>query len=321
MVFVLFLLSFALGLTTCGGSGGGGGTPPPPGITYTGSTAQATIDATNSQNLAAGGYKGGAVGATGSLGTIQKTVVDRPNYLDLALTIEEAILQINVHAPPGIVEAGTIVTASDTIAGACGGSAQYAIQYDDATGDFSGTLSFASFCSTGVTISGGASFSGKVDVSTGKFQRFTLSFNNIVTTSGSDSFTVNGSITYTFQGSSITVTMIMLLRDNTTGKVFWINPYNMTLSEGSGYVTFQVSGKYYHPDYGYVNISTPTPFRINSGATWPSQGVMILDGKTGIAGGSTKARLTVVSSTNYLVEADTNGDGTYDWNSGSLSWH
>ena len=115
--------------------------------------------------------------------------------------------------------------------------------------------------------------------------------------------------------------MTMLLRDNTTGKVFWTNPYNMTLSEGSGYVIFQVSGKYYHPDYGYVNISTPTPFRINSGATWPSQGVMILDGKTGIAGGSTKARLTVVSSTNYMVEADTNGDGTYDWNSGSVSWH
>jgi len=33
MVFVLFLMSLALGLITCGGSGGGGGgggTPPPP---------------------------------------------------------------------------------------------------------------------------------------------------------------------------------------------------------------------------------------------------------------------------------------------------
>jgi hypothetical protein len=95
----------------------------------------------------------------------------------------------------------------------------------------------------------------------------------------------------------------------------------MTLSKGTNYVDFQVSGKYYHPDYGYVNISTPTAFRIYSGSVWPSQGVLMLDGKTGIAGGSTRARLTVISSNAYEVEADTDGDGTYDWNSGSLNWH
>jgi hypothetical protein len=318
------LLSFSLLMAlifACGGGGGGGSTPGVGGISYTGITAQATIDANNSQNISNGAYKGGAVGMSGSLGTIQKTVVDRPNYLDLALTLEEAILHINVNAPPGTVEAGAIVTASDAIAGDCGGSAQYAIQYNDATGDFSGSLSFASYCSKGVTLNGAASFSGKVDVNTQSFVGFTLSLNNITTTSGTDSFTVNGSITYNFQPSSVTVTMTMLLLNNTTGKVFWINPYNMTLSKGPNYVDFQVSGKYYHPDYGYVNISTPTAFRIYSGSTWPIQGVLILDGKTSIGGGSTKAQLTVISSNAYQVEADTNGDGAYEWNSGSLSWH
>jgi hypothetical protein len=112
----------------------------------------------------------------------------------------------------------------------------------------------------------------------------------------------------------------MLLIDNTTSKVFWINPYNMTIFRGSDYVDFQVSGRYYHPDYGYVDISTPTAFRIYSSSTWPSQGVLVLDGKTGIAGGSSRARLTVISSNAYNVEADTNGDGAYEWNSGTLTW-
>jgi hypothetical protein len=318
ITFLLFLMSLALGFTACGGGGGGGVSGG--GVTYTGLTTQATIDSTNSRDLAAGAYMGGAVGTLGGVGTVQKQVVDRPNYLDLALAIEGAIPQIDVHAPPGIVEAGAIVQESGTIAGNCGGNAQYAIQYNNATGDFSGTLSFASYCSQGVTISGGASFSGKVDVNTGNFLSFTLSFNNTTGTSGSESLTMKGSITYNFQVSPITVTMTMLLLDNTTKKVVWINPYNMTISKGSNYVDFQVSGKYYHPDYGYVNISTPTAFRIYSGSTWPSQGILILDGKTGIGGGSTRARLTVISSNAYRVEADTNGDGTYEWNSGSLSW-
>jgi hypothetical protein len=247
-------------------------------------------------------------------------MVGRPHYLDAALTLEEAIRRIDVHPRPGTVEGGAIVTESGSIAGDCGGSAQYAIQYNDATGDFSGTLTFASYCSQGVALNGGLSFSGNIDVNTGGFQRFTLSFNNIAMTSGNNSFTNAGSITYNFQASPITVSMTLFLLDHTTGKVFWINPFNMTLSRASDYVDFQVSGRYYHPDYGYVDISTPTAFRIYSDSTWPSQGVLILDGKTGIAGGSSKARLTAISATAYMVEADTDGDGAYEWNSGSLTW-
>jgi hypothetical protein len=227
--------------------------------------------------------------------------------------------------PPGIVEAGAIITASDTIAGDCGGNAQYAIQYNDAIGVFSGNLTFTNYCANGSTLSGIASFSGKVDVNTKKFQSFTLSLNNITTTSGNDSFTVIGSITYSFQASSITVTMDMLLRDNRTAKVCWVSNFTMILwvvtNVVPNYVDFQVSGRYYHPDYGYVDISTPTSFRIYSGSQWPSQGILIVEGKTGTAGGSTKARSTVISSTNYQVEADTNGDATYEWNSGFLTWH
>jgi uncharacterized protein (DUF2141 family) len=92
------------------------------------------------------------------------------------------------------------------------------------------------------------------------------------------------------------------------------------LTKASGYTDFTISGLYYDPDHGYVTVSTTTPFRLYAVNSNPSQGVLIIDGRTGIAGGSTKARLTAISAGTYRVEADTNGDGSYDWNSGTLNW-
>jgi hypothetical protein len=93
------------------------------------------------------------------------------------------------------------------------------------------------------------------------------------------------------------------------------------MSEGTGYVEVEIiSGRYYDPDYGYVEVYTEGPLRIDDGDDWPSDGVLVVTGDTGIAGGSTMARLTALSSTTYQVEADTNGDGTYDWDSGVLYW-
>lgn len=40
----------------------------------------------------------------------------------------------------------------------------------------------------------------------------------------------------------------------------------------------------------------------------------------GGGGGSTMARLAAFSSSTCQVEADTNGDGIYDWNSGVMNW-
>lgn len=315
---VFLLISLAIFLPACGGSdggdsGGGGG------ITYTGITAQAAIDSTNAKILSEGAYEGGAIGSTGSLGTIQQTTVDRPYYFDMALILEEAILRIDVHAPPGVVQAGAIVRESGTIPGDCGGNAQYTIELDDVTGSFSGTLNFVSYCSQGVMLTGIASFSGAYDIQNDAFLQFSLSYDNITVSSGSDSITAKMTITFNFQTTPATATMDILLRNNNDGKVYWV-AYTMNFWAGSNYVDFSVSGKYYHPDYGYVVISTPTVFRVYSGSDWPSQGVLILNGKTGIAGGSTKAQLTVISSTTYQVEADTNGDGIYDWNSGMLTW-
>ncbi len=315
--FVFVLISFVLMLNGCGGGGGSDGVGG--GIAYTGITTQAAVESGNAQDLSTGAYEGGAMGASLSLGVVLQPAVGRPNYLDTALILEEVISQIDIKASLGFVPAGAIVNDSGTIPGQCGGNVQYSIQADDVTGDFSGTLNFSAFCSQGVLVAGGANITGKYDLQKDRFVYFSLASGSMSLTYGSDSVTAKMNISFNYQTSPATITMSIYLKNNKDGKVYWVD-YSINLWKALNYMEVNASGKYYHPGYGYVVVSTPTNLRIYSGNDWPSQGVLILDGKTGSAGGSTRARLTVISSTTYQVEADTNGDGIYDWNSGILSW-
>ncbi len=311
----------AVSLTACGGGGGGGGSPA--GASYTGLITQATIDENNAEDLVTGAYQGGHTGAVignvGAIQTGQSGNVGRPRMLKVSQVLEGALRQVDLMSRSSGSFVGTIYTESDTIYGDCGGSASYTVRVDDETGDFSGSATFINYCDDGVTISGGASFSGQVDIYE-ELLNFSFSFNNLTGTLGSDSFTLDGDISVDVTGSSAIMIMTMLLRDNSTGEVCLVEDYNMTVTVGWDYVDVEVSGRYFDPDYGYVIITTPTPFRIYYDNYFPSDGVLVVIGDTGIGGGSTNARLTVLSPTTYQVEADTNGDGTYDWNSEILIW-
>ena len=63
-----------------------------------------------------------------------------------------------------------------------------------------------------------------------------------------------------------------------------------------------------------------TNFRINSikinhTDDWPSQGEFLCTGNNG-----TNARLVALPNEQYRVKADTNGNGSYDYDSGDLNW-
>ena len=151
--------------------------------------------------------------------------------------------------------------------------------------------------------------------------QLSLSFDSLSIKTDGDSFTIDGSITYdNLYASPIDAHMDILMRDDSTGKVFWSHNYFLSITGGANYIDFYILGRYYDPDYGYVDSESTTDFRIYDGDVWPSQGVLIIEGETGIAGGSTMARLTAGPPGIYEVDADTNGDGTWDWNSGQLNW-
>lgn len=320
MTHVVLTILLAVSLMACGGDGGNGESPF--GISYTGLTTKARIDENNAVELSTGAYQGGQIGAVfGGVGVIQtgeSGPVGCSRILKVSQVLEGSLRQVDLMSRSGGTFVGAIYTESDTIYGDCGGSASFTVSVDDRTGDFSGDSNFSNYCDDGVTISGAASFSGQVDLNTEELLEFSFSFDNLTVTLSSDSFTLDGNISFDTTASSVTMTMG--LKDNNTGKVYWLEDYNMTLIGWWNYIEVEVSGRYYDPDYGYVTITTPIPLRIYDSDDQPSDGVFVITGNRGIGGGSTKAMLTALSSTTYQVEADTNGDGTYDWNSEVLNW-
>ena len=166
-LFLVILVASFLAAYGCSGGGGDGGSA----IQYTGVTTQATVDDTNSDDLTKGAYIGGSSGMMGLGAVSQSGVNDLPRYLNLTQTLQNAIIQVDVNAPEGIVEAGAIIQQSGSLpAGDCSSStASYVISFNDQTGEFTGTLSFNGYCSEGVTLSGSASFFGDYDDVYGQF--------------------------------------------------------------------------------------------------------------------------------------------------------
>ena len=326
------IVGITLGLVTvlgCGGGGGGDGGGAAP-IAYTGLTIPADVNESNAQDLAGGAFNGGRTSAVLSgIGAVRSeteknTVIFRP--LTTAQALEQALFDVDLTSARGGPNIGATQTESGSISGSCGGTASYTIQVDDQTGVFSGSFSFSSYCDGGVTISGAASFSGGLDLSDPNnptFETIIFTFTNL----SDGTATLNGSIEIDLSGVPVIMTIGALFKENASGKVFWVQNYTMEITEGSdvggNYVEVEISsGKYYDPDYGYVSVSTDpmAPFKVYDFNAWPSSGTLIVSGKIGPGGFSTKARLEALDATTCRITADTNGDLVYDYDSGVLNW-
>jgi len=107
-------------------------------------------------------------------------------------------------------------------------------------------------------------------------------------------------------GGVTTIKLNCVLRDDTTNVAYKNQDYNIALTNGSGYVDAIISGRYFDPVQGYIDVTTPTPLRINGTDYWPSNGVFQATGN------NDSASFTALSNTTYQLDIDTNDDGTPD---------
>jgi hypothetical protein len=305
-------LSATLMLAACGGGGSGGGNP-----SYSGITTQATITTENAQEIAVGAYEGGQAGQVlvSPLSSGAAPMADSSRLLTFAAMTRDLAQSIRPAVRGSGVTPQAIVTVTDSIPGTCGdGHADINISVNDATGAFSGTLVFVAYCDEGTVLDGTTAFSGQVNTTTGDVVRFTLSYQSLTmteTASGA-SATLIGSISLEVSADTLTLTqtMDMVLIDNVSGKTYWVNNYRLSMSADAGgaYVDLSISGRFYDPDRGYVEIVTDVPLHILAGASDPSSGVLVF-----LGAGNTSARLTVNGGGSFLIEADADGNGTYEW--------
>ncbi|KPK26164.1 MAG: hypothetical protein AMJ61_09800 [Desulfobacterales bacterium SG8_35_2] len=318
---LISLISFmAFGLVTfigCSGGGGGGGVSSA--INYTGVTTQAIIDENNAVDIATGSLVGGEIGSNlNILGAVSENSnsIKSPRVFNIASYFQNVIYQIESATIQSAGYLGAIVSESDTIAGSCGGSFSITLTADDQTGNFNGSLTFNNFCEPEFSVNGSMDISGNIDVNMGQMNYFEMVFMDINMTSGQESISMNGSINFNMQASPMRMTMSFILQDNNLNKTYRYENFVYEYAQGVGYEDITLTGRYYDHDYGYVDITTESPLRINEYDLWPSTGTVIATGNSG-----TKARLTVIDSSSFFVEADTDGDGSYDdYNSGQILW-
>jgi len=127
--------------------------------------------------------------------------------------------------------------------------------------------------------------------------------------------TSNGSLTAEGTDYSAYVLMNLAARDNLTGKTYLLDNFRISIQDWGYYAAFDISGRYYDHDDGYVTMATPIAFAIMSYSSYPYTGQFIVYGRNG-----TKARITAINASYCVVDADTDGNGTYDWSSGMLLW-
>ncbi len=296
-------------LASCGGGGGSSGSNGQTStITYSGPTSQTTIDSTNAKTLATDSYDGGSLGG----GFVSKPGNEENQsslYSLLYYFVNEIEQSINLDIRNKPF--GKTVTVSDTVIGSCGGTLTYSLTGDDTTGSLSGTFTASNYCSLGITRNGSLTVSASYNSSTGQISSITFTLDNYSISSPAKSYTITGTLTL----ASKTLTINITLKNNTTSKTGKIENLFYTVTSGVLYSDISISGRIYHPDHGYIDITTQTTFRIYSGSSYPSSGVLVITGAN-----NKSAKLTVISSTQYNISADLDGDGNYETNIGTYSW-
>ena len=202
-----------------------------------------------------------------------------------------------------------------TIDGLCGGTAAINGQ-KDADGFFDGTLTYNDFCEEDFIYDGDAEFVGRTDLVDNAPFYFLYNFFDISIANEDGLFTFNGIKGSNFMESPSILLMSYVLGGGGLDKSYWINELELEYLESNNFEISAANGRFYDPEFGYVELSVEELIQINSTDRWPSSGAMILTGAQG-----TKARLTFLNATEFLVEADTDGDGAYDDpNSGPQLW-
>jgi hypothetical protein len=286
------ILVTSLLFSGCGGGGGGGGVISAGAGAgqsgYIGVTTQALITEANKKVLCYDAYQAGKVASP--LGSIGKRVPDAdpsstglvPGPQSITRIIEDEILEVAVQQQKSSSrQVAAVVSQPGTIYGPNGGSATYTISVNDATGSFSGVMVFLDYQSAGTTLSGKSDFSGVINLQLGQFTSLSMTLVSLHASESGVAITITGKMTKETSGTDKNITTDMVVLYDAAKTAYWINNYRyITKQDG----TMSLTGRYYDPAYGYVDISTVIPLTASAINVEPSAGVLLFSGSNGITG-------------------------------------
>jgi hypothetical protein len=282
---------------------------------FAGRTSQAVIGSTNAKDLSGGAFAGGLTRfEAASAGFYQDSMTTqlgafRP--LRLPLVLQDSLQKVEIASTAVDLFKPAVETKRGILQGGCGGRLSYSIDFIVESGVFNGNFSFENYCDYGVTLAGETDIDGTYGVDTGDFTTAYFSFADL--TDGT--ITLDGDISIDFLHPPITATFTAHSKDLASGQVYWVKGYSMNITEFAGYIEIEIFGTFYHPDHGFVNLTTTEPFLVHHEDDWPTSGLLVIQGEK-----NTQAELSALDQLTCSVAADTDGDGVFDWDSGTLNW-
>jgi hypothetical protein len=288
---------------------------------FSGRTSQAVIDSTNATDLSGGAFAGGITRIeAASAGFNQDSMATRIGTfrpLRLPLIFQDSLQKVEATRKVETISTAfdflkpAIETKQGILQGACGGRLSYLIDFFVESMVFDGSFSFENYCDHGVTLAGEADIDGTYRFDTGDFKTAHFSFTHL--TDGT--LTLDGEISIDFLHPPITATLSAHSKDIASGQIYRIEDYSMNIAEFAGYIEIEIFGTFYHPDYGFVDITTTEPFLVHHEDDWPTSGLFVIQGEK-----NTQAELSALDQLTCSIAADTDGDGVFDWDSGILNW-
>jgi hypothetical protein len=282
---------------------------------FKGITSQAEITPMNAEALAAGAFAGGLTSVVSrnlELNQSSKSIqIDTFRPLRFPLLLGDSLRRIDLVKAPMIFSRTDVITESDNFEGRCGGDFSYTLNINRVSKRFSGNISFRDYCDDGIILSGKANVDGTFKVNSGDFVTATFLFDDL----SDGSHSLNGEISMDFSDTPILATLTAYSQDEHTGQVYWIKDYSINLYELVDRIEIEIFGTFYHPDNGFVTLTTSSPFVVLDEDDWPVSGRLIIQGDN-----DTKARLIALDQLRYRIETDTQGNGIFDCNSGIMNW-
>jgi len=318
ITIVAFGIISALGT---GGSDNGGGVAP---VTYTGLETQAQITSDNAQPLGEIAFLGVTAGSFVSIAVDQQVPLDESrstSVITIARALHTVLIDINANEDVRLSPIGWIET-QPPIPGQCGGTASGSTDVNESDQTFSGSIAFSNWCNFGFTMNGTVTFSGECDAATFDpatqacdIIDYTMVFITFTASGDGYSETMTGTLATTITPTGYVSTLNLMLRLDNENVTFKFEDYVSTVIVNSptDYDTVVVAGNVYHPDFGFVVVTTPTPvqFYTDSLDGPPLSGVVLLTGANGTAG-LTTATYTFIDFNFFEIAVDTDGDGSAD---------
>ncbi len=327
---VILLLGSFLVISSCGGGGGGGGGGAGSGgISYNGVTTQASITVANANKIFSVIWNGGSSSGSASLSPAISKAASFEYLEDGGMvSLFNRLKNRSLSDVTGfVVRSKNIIRATavnETHYGSVSGTLTITGSIDPNTMTGSLTMTYVNFNDgDGYTYDGTVTFKvDGFDMMNGMITDATMNFTLWTIKSANSNVSLSGSIRVqeSLQNNSDTLTVNMDGRDNIVNDTFRFQnftitfSYNNVLSPPSSSETY--IGQVYVGPYGYVDVSTTSPFVYSSylQENPNSGGPIIL-----IGAGNSKAAITPISTSYVKIEVDADGNGVYE-SKNAYSW-